>query len=561
MASPRGSMTEVRASGSVLGLSALLVLGSVGCPVPGSEAPLGAASGPASSPASAPASRPASAPAAVAQAAPHAAPHAAVWTAVAPSGVRCRLGPRSGGVTIGRLQAWTAELSTPDGAPLYPARLALVGGMQAHGHGLPTRPLTTGYEGGGRYAIDGVTLNMAGAWQLELRIAGPDQREHRCRFEIEVDTDAQARILASMRRPASLPPSPTNRVADDPRGVEFGRRLFFDRGTSGPDGRFSCASCHDPARGFTDGRKVGQGAAKGGRNTMTVLGAAYQRWFYWDGRRDSLWAQALLPFEAPSEMAGSRVYLVQYVVRQPDLRARYEALFGELPSASWLAALPADANPYGEASARERWHRIAEPKKRVINTIFANVGKAIAAYERTLVPPRTRFDDYLDAVTGDSVETGTAALSALERRGLNLFLSERTRCLRCHNGPMLSNGGFHNLGTGTDGDALDFGRAMGARAVALDEFNCLGPYSDGAKSACVLRFASSEGQLQGAFKVPTLRGIKTTAPYFHDGRFATLQEVVRFYNRAAPVEDGVSVAPLELSDEDVAALVAFLSVL
>ncbi|MEM7678023.1 MAG: hypothetical protein AAF449_18680, partial [Myxococcota bacterium] len=138
-------------------------------------------------------------------------------------------------------------------------------------------------------------------------------------------------------------------------------------------------------------------------------------------------------------------------------------------------------------------------------------------------------------------------------------------CLRCHNGPRLTNGGFHNIGTGTlQGEGLDFGRIFGIRSLLMDEFNCRGPYSDASPDACRgLRFLNQRDDvhLEGAFKVPSLRLVSRTAPYFHDGRFETLEAVVRFYNSPKMVADGVELEPLGLTDTEVAALVAFLEVL
>jgi len=110
----------------------------------------------------------------------------------------------------------------------------------------------------------------------------------------------------------------------------------------------------------------------------------------------------------------------------------------------------------------------------------------------------------------------------------------KTQCLQCHNGPTLSNGDFHNIGTGTfSGEHLDFGRVFGLQAVLIDEFNCLGPFSDArAKDCTELRFLNKRQHvpLEGSFKTPSLRNVAQTAPYFHDGSKATLEEVLAHYN-------------------------------
>ena len=153
--------------------------------------------------------------------------------------------------------------------------------------------------------------------------------------------DAEQAILASLSLAAlrDPPPDPSNRVADDPRAVALGRRLFFDPRLSG-DGTRSCASCHEPARFFTDGRATGQGVEVLARNTPTLVGSAWQTWFYWDGRRDSLWSQAIVPIEAPKELAGTRVGAVRLLAGDAQYRKHYEALFGVLGDEADLAALP-----------------------------------------------------------------------------------------------------------------------------------------------------------------------------------------------------------------------------
>ena len=368
-------------------------------------------------------------------------------------------------------------------------------------------------------------------------------------------------IVASLRLEAAgpVPPSPSNRFADSPQAAELGRKLFFDTRLSG-SGKIACATCHQPPRHFADGRATAVGAGPGRRNTPTVIGAAYQRWFYWDGRRDSLWSQALIPFEAPDEMGSSRVQMIRIVLRTPAYRRLYEAVFGVPPVDAWLRRLPAHAGPFGAPATRDAWHRMAPAVRDRVNRIYANLGKAIAAYERTLTPAPSPFDRYADGLVAGS----EAALTPAQRRGLALFIDDRTRCLRCHNGPMLSNGGFHNIGTGNlQGEHLDFGRLFGLQAVTRDEFNCLGRYSDAAPDACTaLRFINrGDHHLQGAFKVPSLRAVSKTAPYFHDGRFATLREVVEFYNAPEARIDGIELDPIHLSATEVDDLVAFLEIL
>jgi len=126
------------------------------------------------------------------------------------------------------------------------------------------------------------------------------------------------------------PPDPTNAVADDPDAARLGHVLFFDERLSGRS-RLSCASCHDPGQGFSDGRALSEGVEVLTRHSPSLWNVAYQRWFFWDGRRDTLWSQALVPLEDPLEHAFTRTGVARAVHDTPRLRTRYEEVFGPLP--------------------------------------------------------------------------------------------------------------------------------------------------------------------------------------------------------------------------------------
>ena len=359
-------------------------------------------------------------------------------------------------------------------------------------------------------------------------------------------TERERRILQSMMLDPGMPPpaSPSNDYADSPEAAALGKKLFFDPRPSA-DGSISCASCHEPAKYFTDGKARSVGTGEAMRNAPTIVGTAHNRWFYWDGRRDSLWAQALIPFEAADEMGSSRVAVVRLIHGDAAYRDAYEKAFGEPIDDLILRELPGHAGPFGAADARDAWAKLSHTQQTAINRVYANVGKAIAAYERTLNPPLTPFDRYVAALAD---EQSDGQLTGDEIAGARLFMdAERSQCLQCHSGPFLTNGEFHNIGTGNfSGENLDFGRAIGLRAVLMDEFNCLGPYSDAEQYECVeLMYLNKDSHLplRGAFKVPTLRGLRHTAPYFHDGRFATLREVLEYYNEPPSMDE---VGPHEL---------------
>ncbi len=380
-------------------------------------------------------------------------------------------------------------------------------------------------------------------------------------------TAREVRVLKSFSLSAlgDPPPSPGNRWADDPGAATLGEAIFFDPSFSAND-QLSCASCHAPDLDFADGLTRAQGLGAGNRNTPTITGTAWNTWFYWDGRRDSLWAQALIPFEAHNEMGSDRLSVVRNVASSHTLTANYEAVFGPLPEFDDIAV--ARASPLADAALRDSWYRLNSEQQRRINTVFVNIGKAVAAWERTQHFKPSAFDSYIDSLDALGETENTPEISDDIKAGARLFMdADTTQCLQCHNGPTLTNGGFHNIGTGNfDGDMLDFGRVFGLQAVLMDEFNCLGPYSDAAPEDCTaLRFLNRGHHipLEGAFKTPSLRGVDGTAPYFHDGSAATLKDVMQHYNRppdTAKVGEH-ELNALELTDTDIESLVAFMQAL
>jgi cytochrome c peroxidase len=355
--------------------------------------------------------------------------------------------------------------------------------------------------------------------------------------------------LASLGDP---PAEPSNRVAGRRDAARLGRSLFFETRLSA-NGQVSCATCHQPARGFQDGRALGRGLGTTTRRTMTVVGAAWQRWLFWDGRKDSLWSQALAPLEDGAEHGLTRTEVVRTVA---DVYGReYERVFGPLPR---LARMPERASPIGNAAARRAWGLMRPRDQRAVDRAFANVGKAIAAYERRLRPAAARFDDYVaSALRGDGERMGTM-LSERELAGLRLFLGD-AHCIDCHSGPLFTNGEFHN--TGVRPNRGDVGRAAGLDALRADAFNCLGRYADGDRDDCALRFAPTLAPA-GTFKPPSLRNVTRRAPYMHAGQIATLADVLRHYDRAPPAQIGrTELDPLGLSADQLESLRAFLRTL
>ena len=376
-------------------------------------------------------------------------------------------------------------------------------------------------------------------------------------------------VIASMRLDAAgeRPADPSNAYEARVDAVAFGRALFEDARLS-RNGKVSCASCHAADRQFQDGRPLGEGLATGKRRTMPVMGAAHSPFLFWDGRKDSLWSQALGPLEDAAEHGGNRVRFVRLV--QVHYARPYAQVFGPLPV---FGALPDDASPAGSEAERAAWAALPERTRDDVNRVFAHLGKAIAAYERQVSYGESRFDAYARAtLEGDG--RGQEALSQQEVRGLRLFLG-KGQCVTCHGGPLLSDHAFHNTGVPPlDAKAPDRGRADGVQKLLRDEFNCLGRYSDARPEQCgELQFVSADDPaLLGAFRTPSLRNVAERPPYMHAGQFATLEQVVRHYARspeaaighselARPGERHEGRRPIRLSASEVQDVAAFLGAL
>ncbi len=331
-----------------------------------------------------------------------------------------------------------------------------------------------------------------------------------------------------------LPPDPSNAVADDPAAARLGHRLFFDARLS-KTGTISCATCHQPVRRFTDGLPKGVAIGMSKRNTPSIVGAAYSPWLYWDGRRDSLWSQALSPLEDPNEHGSNREDIVATFLADAEYTAAYRSLFGELP----------DDSPAG------------------VSRVFANIGKVIAAYERLLLPGAARFDTYIEAVLAGDAATQSSTFTDDEIRGLRLYIG-KADCTQCHNGPLLTNHEFHNTGViAFAGEVPDKGRVAGVREALADPFNCRGEYSDAMPADCAeLEFVRTGVELIGAVRTPSLRNLEGTAPFMHKGQHRTLMDVLEHYNKAPPAMIGHNEAkPLELSRRELRHLEAFLNTL
>ena len=239
------------------------------------------------------------------------------------------------------------------------------------------------------------------------------------------------------------------------------------------------------------------------------------------------------PLEDPNEHGGTRMQYVRLIATDSSYRAAYEALFGPLPDLSDRGRFPDAAAPVAEPQLNAAWQAMTARDRELVNRIFVNIGKSIAAYERLLMPGASRFDAYVQAVLDRDEAAQHATFSDDEIKGLRLFIGE-ANCTQCHNGPLLTNFEFHNTGVTTfPSEVPDKGRVVGVRSVKSDPFNCLSAYSDDPVKDCAeLRFARTGPELIGAIRTPSLRNLEGTAPYMHKGQMATPAAVLDHYNRA-----------------------------
>lgn len=401
-----------------------------------------------------------------------------------------------------------------------------------------------------------------------------------------------------------LPANPTNRYADDPAAAVLGQKLFFDSAYTGAVVRgtveegqlgpcctfevYSCASCHDPADYFIQTTANPKSLMMGvtgwfKRNVPTVMNnPVYLRWNFWDGRRDTIWANA--PNSEGGGMRGGRNHIAHMMYAK--YRDDYNAIVAgdpnspPLPSALDLGAadasrFPVDAQPYSHILAnQDAWNGMTAADQDTVNRIVANWGKFLEAYIRKLVTPQTPFDAY---VAGDR-----DAISPSAKRGLKLFVGKAV-CVKCHDGPLFSDDKFHNTAVAQSGpiatllpDAATpgFGQLdTGRKGAFLHPFGgptthtwrSNGPYSDDPTFfdySDVVEDPSQEGQ----FHTPGLRNVEHTGPYMHAGQLETLEQVIDLYNRAGDSAGVLGVksnliVPLHLTPGERDDLVAFLKTL
>lgn len=348
----------------------------------------------------------------------------------------------------------------------------------------------------------------------------------------EMFTMEELRTIGRMSPLGPPPPDPSNAVYENPVAAELGQRLFFEPRLSYMGG-ISCATCHDPAQGFSDGREISIGEGFGERHSPSLWNVAYDRWLFWDGRADSIWAQALGPMETMHEMGSTRTRVLRAIYNNPVQRLQFEVLFGELPDMNDLERFPVDASPaeMDDGGVAERgWASMSAADQELVTEAYVNVGKALASYQRLLVSDDSRFDVFVEGLrTGDAAKAN--ALSASEMRGLKLFVGE-AGCIQCHSGPNFTDGAFHDnrvapLG---GGEPKDTGRFGGIEKLLASPFTRSGPYSDAPEQGPDHAKLINGSHLWGAFKAPSLRNVELSPPYMHQGQHKSLREVLEHYN-------------------------------
>jgi cytochrome c peroxidase len=345
-----------------------------------------------------------------------------------------------------------------------------------------------------------------------------------------------ARIVALGPWPMPVVRDPSNRASGQPAAIELGRQLFFDSRLS-PIGYIGCVTCHQPDRAWTDGRARGHGLADVDRNTQALFNLRLQRWYGWGGTADSLWLASIRPMLDERELDSNPRHIVQVYRRDEELACRYRQVFGVFP--------------YGQKS----------------DTVLVNTGKALAAFVETLGSERTPFDEFRDAVARQD-PAAQEQYPAAAQRGLQTFVG-RGNCFMCHAGPNFSNGEFHNVGVRhfIAPARADGGRFDGIETVTVNRFNLLSRFNDDATGANTeaLRHVVLDPRNWGEFRTPSLRNVAVTAPYMHNGSVATLRDAVLHYSKLDEERlhaDGEKILrPLNLSEDEIADLVAFLETL
>ncbi|WP_428246934.1 cytochrome-c peroxidase [Ferrovibrio sp.] len=338
----------------------------------------------------------------------------------------------------------------------------------------------------------------------------------------------RAALLRHGPWPLPIERDDSNRLSGSTAAIQFGQALFFDAKLSAK-GDMSCATCHQPARRYSDHEK---GRGEFLRNAPTLLDIRWNRWFGWDGAQDNLWSQSLRPLLSAAEMAATPKLIADHIRKDEGLSCRYRAATGSAPEAD-------------------------------DDVVAVMASKALAAFQETLVSGPAPFD----AFRADLAANRTSSLNEAAQQGAKLFVG-KGQCAICHIGPGFTNREFHDIGVPylLRPGLVDPGRHLGLRRLGESKLTRLGPFSDDpARESVTTRHVTLLHRNWGEFRVPSLRNLVGTAPYMHNGSKATLRDTVLHYselNEERLHADGERLLkPLNLSDQEIDALVAFLEAL
>lgn len=339
-------------------------------------------------------------------------------------------------------------------------------------------------------------------------------------------------------KPEHIQSDKSNEVSGNKKAIRLGKALFFDKSLS-RDGEVACASCHIPEKGWSDGKqqaKIRQEAMN--MNSPTLWNVAQNRWFFWDGRADSLWSQAIGSMESHKELDTDRVYLLHWLLKNKPVKKDFEQWFGALDSCVIGKELPTSAKPTHspkELSLNERWLALSDCQKTQANRVISGLAKVIAAYEETILSYNSPFDRYAASLKHKMTDFEPYPEAA--KRGLKLFIAPNS-CINCHSGSNFSDSEFHNLFSAQRSEQKT-GRYYAIDKLKASEFHAGSAYSAlTAEDFKKIDFIYKNVAFKQAFKTPTLRNLGGSAPYMHDGRFKQLDEVVAYYASLKGKEQG-----------------------
>jgi cytochrome c peroxidase len=401
-------------------------------------------------------------------------------------------------------------------------------------------------------------------------------------------TPAEWDVIATLSPlPETPPPDPTNQYAEDPMAAALGQSFFFESAYSGPllvgddgqngglgqegeTGKISCRSCH-LGPWMIDTRSnppaTALGAGHMARNSGSLINVAYSpgHWYENDGLLDSIWGESVVDIEFDLGFNSSRLRLAHVIYDK--YRDAYEAVFPPLDPALDTEAPDAERFPPDGRPDSPEWQGMTPEDQAHVTSVMVNFGKALHAYQRTLISRNAPFDQY---VAGDY-----QAISESAKRGLGLFIG-KAACVECHSGPVLSDGKFHNTGMepmgeyavppGTAPDAWPLGGRYSSIPFVLDyEFNTSSVHSDDPATGRLDELVAGDEE-KGQWRTKSLRQVAETAPYMRTGQMATLREVVEFYSEGGHEDGFIGVKdevmkPLNLTEQEIDDLVAFLETL